>query len=151
MRVIFALVAALFSSQAFAQDAGWSVLRDTVSQVDGKRTFSVFAKRGDVVVSVGCDISGPMVSVFFDRDVVDVSTPHRGAYRAGGSSPVHVTWDGGDTKGGTLFNGEARDAIEALLPAPIWHVRIGHEERSIDMHGLAPYAERIRAACLRGQ
>lgn len=154
-RVFAAMVAALVANVApkvvMAQDAPWSVLRDTVSAIDGKRTFLVAARRGDLAISVGCDLGGPMVGISFQRAALDASPKHRGAYRAGQSAPVSVTWDGGDASGGALFDAEAKDAMESMFAAPIWHIRIGHEERSIDLHGLAPFADRVRDACLAGQ
>ena len=151
MKVLFRAAAACAAMAvavpAFAQDAPWTVLRDTVSQIDGKRTFIVTARRGDLAISVGCDLGGPIVGVSFQRPALEASPRHKGAYRAGQSAPVSVTWDGGDATGGALFDSEAKAAMAVMMSAPVWHVRIGHEERSVDLHGLAPFERRVKEAC----
>lgn len=147
MRGILALFAALFSSHALAQDAPWAVLMDTTSVIDGRRTYLVTAKRGDLRISLGCDLGGVIVGFSFERPVLDASPRHAGAYRVGQSPPVRVTWDGGDATGGALFNGEAKAAMEAMFPAPVLHIRIGHEERSVDLHGITPFGAKVKEAC----
>lgn len=132
---------------AKAQDRSWSIERETVSPIDGKRTLLVSTRHGEITVSLGCSLGGSFVTVGFGRALLPASPRLPGRYRIDQQAPADLTWDGSASDAATVREDPAKALILALARGSIWHIRVGETERSIDVRGLSAHEARLKEAC----
>lgn len=150
MRILIALAAfaVMIPDATQARDTQWGVVENKTSAVDGKRTFIVAARRADVYLAVGCElIDGPIVNVALASPGNIRAGKTEGAYRLDDAAPVSVTWDASGPEGGALYGEAARVLIPALMRARTWHIRIGGEERSLNVEGAHAMVAAVVSAC----